>query len=231
MTSYVRYGVYYVPPEGPLAAFGAAWLGWDIAAGAPAGLLDVAGLDVGSVTAAPRRYGFHATLKPPFHLAPGTTAQQLGAAVAALAAGSAAVRVGRLRLSRLGGFLALTPEGPCPALDALAARAVAGLDRFRAPPDAGETARRSAPGLTPRQRENLARWGYAFVMEDFLYHMTLTGPLTDPAPVEAALAGLIAPVLPELFVIESLALVGERADGMFELVHRYPLAPSSAASA
>ena len=34
MTEWRRHAIYFAPPEGdPLAAFGAAWLGWDPAAG------------------------------------------------------------------------------------------------------------------------------------------------------------------------------------------------------
>ena len=29
--------------------------------------------------------------------------------------------------------------------------------------------------MTPRQREHLDRWGYPYVMDDFRFHMTLTG--------------------------------------------------------
>ena len=39
--------------------------------------------------------------------------------------------------------------------------------------------RRNPSGLTPRQREFLDLWGYPYVMEEFRFHMTLTGRL-DP---------------------------------------------------
>ena len=41
-----------------------------------------------------------------------------------------------------------------------------------------ELARRRAGGLTPRQDELLQRWGYPFVLEEFRFHMSLTGPLS-----------------------------------------------------
>ena len=37
--------------------------------------------------------------------------------------------------------------------------------------------RRNPSALTSRQREQLERWGYPYVMEDFRFHMTLTGRL------------------------------------------------------
>ena len=85
-----RYAVYFVPePGAPLARFGAAWLGYDIAGGKAAARPALAGVPaerLEAITAEPRRYGFHATLKPPFSLAEGTSAAALDAAVAALAA-------------------------------------------------------------------------------------------------------------------------------------------------
>ncbi|TMV36066.1 DUF1045 domain-containing protein, partial [Thioclava sp. BHET1] len=88
MADFSRYAVYYAPPAGPLADFGAGWLGWDPVAGLPRAHPAVAGLPcpVAELTATPRKYGFHGTLKPPFRLAPGTEAGGLIAALDALAA-------------------------------------------------------------------------------------------------------------------------------------------------
>ena len=43
--------------------------------------------------------------------------------------------------------------------------------------------------MTPRQVEYLDRWGYPYVMEEFRFHMTLTGRL-DETRREAVLAML-----------------------------------------
>jgi putative phosphonate metabolism protein len=231
MSSFTRYALYYAPPEGPFARFGATWLGWDVAAGAPVPHPAIAGVDVARVTETPRKYGFHATLKPPMRLAVGCEPDSLAQAAANLCARLAPVRLEGLALSRIGRFLALTPVGDARALNALAARLVADLDSFRAPPDAGELARRRAGGLSATQEAHLARWGYPYVMDEFHFHMTLSGPLADPAPVEAALAPLLAGLPLAPFVIDAVALVGERPDGMFEVVHRYALTGPSAASA
>jgi putative phosphonate metabolism protein len=231
MSSFTRYAIYYLPPDGALARFGAAWLGWDVAAAAPVPHPAIAGVDVASVTETPRKYGFHATLKPPMRLADGRGPDDLAQAVADICAALAPVRLEGLGLSRIGRFLALTPVGDPRAPNALAARLVADLDGFRAPPGAAEMGRRRAGGLSAAQEENLARWGYPYVMDEFRFHMTLSGPLADPAPVEAALAPLLAPLRLSPFVIDAVALVGERPDGNFELVHRYALTASSAAKA
>jgi len=45
---------------------------------------------------------------------------------------------------------------------------------------AAELARRRTLRLTAEQDAMLARWGYPYVLEDFRFHMTLTGSLPLP---------------------------------------------------
>jgi hypothetical protein len=230
----LRHAVYWVP-TGDLAAFGAAWLGWDIEAGRappgpaepaePAGLGGLAGLarPRAALVAQPRRYGLHATLKPPFRLAEGRTAAGLAAALESLARRLAPAEAPGLGLGLIGRWAALLPEGDG-ALAELAAEVVAALDGFRAPPGEDELARRRAPGLDAAEEANLRRWGYPHVMDRFRFHLTLAGPL-DPAEDEAVLAALAArlPPLPRPFRLDALAHVGEGEDGLFRLLHRYRL--------
>jgi putative phosphonate metabolism protein len=224
---WARWALYYLPPPGPLSAAGAAWLGWDVERGMPCPHPDLRGLaePVSDLTATPRRYGFHATIKPPFRLAPGRTPDDLLAAAAAFCDAARAVTLDGLELTDLDGFLALTPSGDTAALDALAGSAVAALDPFRAPAPPEEVARRRAAGLTPRQDALLLRWGYPYVMEEFGFHMTLTGRLAPKvrAQVAAALVPWLAPVLPRPFVLGHLALAGEGPDGRFRTVARWAL--------
>ncbi|SIO18104.1 DUF1045 domain-containing protein [Vannielia litorea] len=225
MAGYSRYAVYYAPPEGPLAAFGAAWLGWDAVAGRAVAQPRVAGLDMAALTAAPRKYGFHGTIKPPFRLVEGQGAEALAAALGALCATAAPVVLAGLRLARIGRFLALVPEGDAGPLAELAARVVAELDGFRAPAGAEELARRRGAGLTARQDALLLRWGYPYVQEEFRFHLTLSGKLEEPeaARAEAELAARLDGLLPRPFRIGSLCLFGEAEDGRFHLIRREPL--------
>jgi len=223
-----RYAIYYSPPaDAAWARFATHWLGWDMETGAKVPHRPVSGLPlpVQEITETPRKYGAHATIKPPFRLAGGMTREGLEAACAALCAAQAPLRMDGLALTRLGRFLALRPVGDTAALDALAARAVAALDPFRAPAPEAELARRRAAGLSPAQEENLARWGYPYVMGEFRFHITLSGKLPKPAlgAVEAALTRDLVPLLPAPFGIDDLALVGEDAEGRFHLIHRYAL--------
>ena len=228
MEEFERYALYYAPEPGMFADFGADWLGWDAANGTARAHPSLAGLDIAHLTQTPRKYGFHGTLKPPFRLATGTKRADLHAALPDFAARHAPVTLDGLALQQLGGFLALTPIGT-PAqqglLADLAADLVRDFDVFRAPPSPQELERRKAAPLTPRQNALLAQWGYPYVLEQFRFHLTLTGNLgaEQAQSVADRLAPLIEPLLPKPFVIRTICLFGQGQDGMFRILHRYAL--------
>ncbi|MCA0044774.1 DUF1045 domain-containing protein [Celeribacter litoreus] len=227
MEKYSRYAVYYAPPQGEFAAFTASWLGWDAQAAEAVAHPDVSGLPlpVTDITATPRKYGFHGTIKPPFRLVDGSTREALEADLAALAAELKPVICDGLKLSRLGSFLALTIDGDTGPLAEMAGKIVRDLDHHRAAPSEAELARRKAAGLSARQEELLSFWGYPYVMDQFKFHLTLSGRLSgeDAIQVEQALAPVLAPMLPTPFVVSDLCLFGEAEDGRFHLLHRYAL--------
>ena len=99
------------------------------------------------------------------------------------------------------------------------------MDPYRAPLTEAEIARRRPDRLTPRQRDLLGLYGYPYVMEQFQFHLTLTGPLADAeqdAVAQAAAAQFDA-VLPRPFTVDDLCLFGEDGQGRFHLLHRYAL--------
>jgi len=100
-----RYAIYYAPkPDSPLDRFGAAWLGRSAHTGAAVDRTAVPGIEprrLHELTAEPRRYGFHGTLKPPFALREGTTAADLVEAARAFAAVRAPFLLPPLRLAAL----------------------------------------------------------------------------------------------------------------------------------
>lgn len=211
-----------MPPEGELAAFGAAWLGWDVIEGADAVQFSIH--DLGDTTVTPRKYGFHGTLKPPFRLAEGCDQIGLERALTDIAKTIAPATCGGLRLSRLGRFLALTPSGDMNGLARLAGQLVQGLDDFRAPAGAVEIAKRRDAALTPRQDKNLLAWGYPYVFDEFQFHLTLTGRLdSDKITHWEQIVADTLPPLPATFDVASVALVGERVDGFFEVIQSYGL--------
>ncbi|MCB2109654.1 MAG: DUF1045 domain-containing protein [Defluviimonas sp.] len=220
-----RYAIYYAPPAGDLASAAGAWLGWDPARGRAVAQPAVAGADLAAATEAPRRYGFHGTLKPPFRLAEGTDRAALVAAIEAFARTRAPVGAGPLSLARIGRFLALVPDAPLEPLADLAAATVVAFEPFRAALGDAEIARRRPESLTPRQRDLLARFGYPYVMEEFRFHLTLSGPLgTEAGPIEAAARRHFAPWIGLSFAVRELCLFGEDAHERFHLLSRHPLA-------
>jgi putative phosphonate metabolism protein len=172
-----RAGLYWAPAvDDPLHRLGSAWLGRDAETGATLPQPAIPGIDLQALTADPRGYGLHATLKPPFRLAASYAALREDAA--RLAAATAPFELPPLQVASLGGFLALREEAPCPALQALADACVATLDGHRLPADAAEIARRRPERLGAAGRYNLHRWGYPQVFGAWRFHVTLTHRLT-----------------------------------------------------
>ncbi|WP_425406512.1 DUF1045 domain-containing protein [Hwanghaeella sp.] len=225
-----RYAVYFAPRrDSALHGFGTSWLGWDSDIAQPVPQPVAADIDPAELrrfTQAPRRYGFHGTLKPPFRLREGTNFDDLQAAAAALAKDLYPVEIGRLRLKRLSRFLALIPERHSTALQDLAGRCVMELDRFRAPAPPEETERRRKAGLSARQEDLLTQWGYPYVLDQFRFHLTLTGSLDEPdlARVEAYLSNVISPVLEEPVTLADLCIFGDPGEGeSCRIVARIPV--------
>src|SRR5262245_28617795 len=113
MTGFPRYAIYYAPAaDDALARFGAELLGYAAHGGDeqpfPTGALRIAP-DWRDVTADPRKYGFHATLKAPMPLAPGRTEAELAAACAAFAARPRAIPIIRPVVDAISGFITVIP--------------------------------------------------------------------------------------------------------------------------
>lgn len=220
-----RVAIYYAPlPDDPLTALATAWLGRDPVTGAPAAQPPVAG--IAEVTADPRRYGFHATLKPPMRLAEGRSWRELMTAVRAVAARIPPFDLPRLSVQDLWGFLALRETTPCPPLQALADACVAELDDFRAPPSDAELARRHATGLSAGQAAMLQRWGYPYVFGSWFFHMTLTRRLSEAekAVFMPAAEAWFAPALAVPRRVVDLAIFTQAgADAAFNIAERVRL--------
>jgi putative phosphonate metabolism protein len=229
VTSGARYALYFAPaPASRLWRFGSAVIGFDADTGLdvrqPA-LPGIAAQDVADRTTDPRQYGFHATLKPPFHLAAGRSIDQLLAAVHAFAVTRQSFVLPALDVTAIGAFLALVPPSPSSALHELADDCVRAFDAFRAPLDALDRQRRLKSPLSERQISYLDQWGYPYVFEDYRFHMTLTGRLHhDERDVfRRGLADLYKG-LAEPVPVDSIAVFQQPAHGQrFTVLTRVPL--------
>ena len=235
MGIYPRYAIYYAPaPGSALDRFGAHMLGYDAYGGDdlpfPADVT-LARPDWRDLTQDPRKYGFHATLKAPMALVPGRTEAELAAACEAFAATARTVPVIEPVVDSISGFIAVMPAKPPAELLQFAADVTREFDSFRAPLTPHDRARRNPAKLTPRQCEYLDRWGYPYVMEDFRFHMTLTGRL-DPErrePVMAMLKDRFSAIGLKTLAIDRIALFRQDdADSRFRIIRHCVLAQMQA---
>jgi putative phosphonate metabolism protein len=177
----LRYALYFTPPkDDPLNGLASRWLGRDAFAGelyptSPYG--DVSCEEQDAVTEEPRRYGFHATLKAPFELAASVTESDLMGVAADFARRTAPFVVPKLVLGQLGRFFALVPDRLYPELQNFSASVVRAFEPLRAALSDADIARRKPDELDEAHRANLLRWGYPYVIDEFRFHMTLTGPV------------------------------------------------------
>jgi len=210
-----RYAIFFVPPaDSALYRFGAAALGYDAYSGDEVPF-PVDEADWRDITAEPRRYGFHATLKAPFRLRWESVEDDLIGFFAKFAREQAPPPRFPATLQLIEGFAALVPAAPVPEIDALAAKCVRAFDRLRNPMSEAERKRRLAASLTARQVGHLDDWGCPYVFEDFRFHVTLTGRLAPErtAPIVEVLTRSLAEAsVPTEITIDSIALL--RQDGL-----------------
>lgn len=189
-----RYAIYYAPAaDSPLSRRASAWLGRDAFTGEPVArpaFPALADLDLDALTADPRDYGFHATLKAPFELASDRTEDDLLAFARAFAADQRAFETA-IAPAALGRFIAFRPSGETARVRALHEACLHAFEPFRAPLSDFDLARRG-DRLTPEQDAWLRAFGYPYVMDDFRFHLTLTGPVPDEG-VRARLLEVLTP--------------------------------------
>jgi putative phosphonate metabolism protein len=213
MANFPRYAIYYAsPPGSALNRFGADLLGYDAWTSEnlpfPNDVLERA-IDWRELSEDPRKYGFHATLKAPLSLVDRKSEAELLAACVDFARAVRPIPVIKPVVGSISGFIAVVPAEPSDQLQQLAADCVSAFDGFRAPLTAEDRARRRPDMLSPRQRDYLDRWGYPYVMEEFRFHMTLTGRL-DAArrePILKMLQERFSTIRIERLAIDRIALL------------------------
>jgi putative phosphonate metabolism protein len=230
MTGFPRYAIYFAAgADSALSRFGAESVGYDARTGNelpyPADALRIAP-DWHDITADPRKYGFHATLKAPMALAPGRTEAELAAACESFAATARSIPMIEPVVDSISGFIAVMPAKPSAELLQFAWDVTHEFDSFRAPLTPRDRARRNPAKLTPRQCEYLDRWGYPYVMEEFRFHMTLTGRLDAErrGPIVAMLRSRFAALRLDTLAIDRIALFRQDdAGARFRIIGEWPL--------
>jgi putative phosphonate metabolism protein len=230
MAGFPRYAIYYTAPQGSdLDRFGAQHLGYDAWTGDELPFPpDVAEAVAGwrELTQDPRKYGFHGTLKAPMVLEGSRGERELLTACAEFANTPRRIPVIKPVVQSISGFIAVVPAEPLSDLQQLAADCVTAFDDFRAALTDEERARRNPSKLTARQCGYLDRWGYPYVMDEFRFHMTLTGRLdaTRREPVLALLQDRFAQLRIERLAIDRIALFKQdNAAARFRIIAQWQL--------
>jgi Protein of unknown function (DUF1045) len=229
-----RYALYFAPaPLSPLQVLGARMLGYDPATGRHASHYPTIVDQVPNwqlLARDPARYGFHATFKAPFELAPLRTEAELLSEVERAALQWETIDLGALAVGKISNFIALVPCRTPMGLSEFAQSLVERFDSFRAPMSDADRERRQPDRLTSRQRAYLDRWGYPFVQDEFRFHMTLAGPI-KPQQIDfvrdslervfkAEVTDWDAPVM-----IDALSVFKQpRRNGPFHILSRHTLA-------
>jgi hypothetical protein len=192
-----RYAVYFSPAiASPWWAFGAGWLGRDECSNLPLAQAEVEGITpqaLYAATAEPRRYGFHATLKAPFHLQKYCAEDDLIVKLTTLAKNLQPLELGTISAVKMGHFVALVPESMSVKLLALAEKCVTELDDLRAPLTELEIARRQVDLADERGQFLLKKFGYPHVLERYVLHFTLSGRVT-PLVAETFINAVTNPI-------------------------------------
>ena len=229
-SSVTRYAIYFTPQPGTaLAAFGRSWFGRANDGATLQAFSDsgFAGTGFAKVPAAPGRYtGLHALLKAPFALRDGMGVDALKSRLVSFATRRKPAETGPLTLAREGRFLVLRPVEPTPVLEWLAAQCVAAFEDFAAPPGDTERAAHASPNLSDYQRLLLESFGDPYVLSEYRFYITLTGPL-DKTHLERVTQALW-PVLEEIcasgVTVDGLSLFGDCGGrSPMRLVGRYRL--------
>lgn len=231
----MRFALYFAPDQAAsLAEIGCRWLGRDALTNRKYSREPFPGIDADrlhELTRVPRRYGLHATLKPPFRMAPNCSPEMLISALSDFTCRRQPILLPPLKLRQINDFFCLCPEVQPQKLNNLAAACVRDFDHFRAPLTSSELARRRGDILSPAEKQNLLRWGYPYVFDQFIFHITLTARITNKSEKEVIHAILLKkfkPILEQPVLIDAVSLFIEPAPGQpLYCTGRFPLSGTS----
>ena len=207
-----RYAIYYTPQhKSSLEALGREWLGRTAhdplkeRATAPEGFHTD---EYRQLVESPRWYGFHGTLKAPFELAEGFTPEDIETSLAQICKSHTPFSLPGLGVNYFGNFFALTPTAIVPELMKLSTDCVRLLDPLRTPLSAYDFKRHTQKNLSERQERLLRRFGYPFVLEEFRFHMTLTGTVKAKSRPEykTRLEEFTIPYLQEVIPVKEVTI-------------------------
>jgi hypothetical protein len=206
-----RYAIYHIPAASSEMYLRVSnWLGYSIhdAAAVTQDHLTAPLSDFRSFTRHARRYGCHATFKPPFRLKPSLKEKHLRKIFKHFCRIYPPIRCPGLGIESIGRFLALTPTTACAQVRELATDCIQTFDLFRDEMSPAEFNKRRPENLSANQLAMLKTWGYPYVLDEFRLHITLTDPLPDSSlmPCKNALHDYLLPAFGDSYRLDSLSL-------------------------
>lgn len=190
LTTPYRCAVYFVPdPDSVWWHAGSSWLGRCAAINQPIPQPSMDGVSAEeqwAFTAEPRRYGWHATLKAPFKIILGNNLRSVMLNLREIGSSLRAFDLPILTVSMDGGYMALRPKDKTSEIQRAGAACVTGLHQLAVPLDESELARRRMAQLTPAQDQLMQVWGYPYVLDEFSFHLSLTGRLDNLSETQLA---------------------------------------------
>jgi len=225
----IRVAIYWTPEnDSALARTAARWLGRDSHNLECPDWVWPASFDESrfrEIIAAPFHYGFHGTIKPPFRLRDGFSLADVADRLETFTHCRPEFTLPPFKVSRIGNFFCLRPLFPCKELTELAADTVEHFDCFQKRAEYDELQKRRSAGLSPRQEILLLRWGSPYVMDEFRFHLTLTGNVENRREREILreeLSERFYPIGKEI-TFSSLCLFIEESGRPLRLVKRFSL--------
>lgn len=207
-----RYAIYYSPPRNSLLeSAGTYWLGrtafryGQVPKEIPERFFKQ---EYYQLIESPRWYGFHGTIRAPFELAEHVKPEEFIKEVRKICATHTPFNLSGLAVSSFSGFLALTPTSGYPELIKLHSDLVRKLDFLRPPLSQFDLKRHLDKQLSKRQEQLLRRFGYPFVLEEFKFHMTLTGTIEDKvrSSYKEKLEHILNPYLTEPVPVQEVSI-------------------------
>lgn len=225
-----RFAIYFAPEiNSKLHLLGSQWLGRDVNSGKLIKQPEIQNITSEyfyKITKNPSLYGFHATLKAPFHLNIKYTLNDLQDHIKRLCASMQPFNM-YLTVKQVGQFLALVMDPKEKKMVKLASDLVKQVDHFRAPLQQSTIDKRRLSVLTRSQDSNLLKWGYPYVLSDFRFHMTLTEKITLPSArqqLENAASLHFAPSLNDIIKVNNISLFYQKTIGAdFYQIQRFQL--------
>jgi hypothetical protein len=143
---------------------------------------------------------------------------------------TAPIAIPPLELAVIGKFIALSATAGSAPLEKLASACVRAFEGFRKPLSESRIRDYKRNKLTVHQEQMLEHWGYPYVMEEFRFHMTLTGRLDAErrGPILEMLRARFAALGLNTLAIDRVALFRQGdAKARFRIIGEWALTQSS----